>query len=286
MRGTRPAGYGFVSVKDKKVADDAIAALNNKELKGRPVVVEHAKDEETKKKEASERKARRTSRRGSRAPRGEVTEEEANGEAAAPAEGQADAPKRTKKKRNAAVRNPTSHFFLSCRRLIDYRLLQKKIKDKVAEAVGAEGAATTTEGEGGEKLKKKRAPKPRRPAGEDPVGMPSKTSVFVANLPFSFKDSDLSALFTEKDITVVEARVVLTRWGRRRSKGYAFVNVGTEEEQQKAISALHGYEIDDGKGTKRAIAVKVAVDGQTEKDEDKENAEPAAAAAEEVSAAA
>ena len=110
MRGTRPAGYGFVSVKDKKVADDAIAALNNKELKGRPVVVEHAKDEETKKKEASERKARRTSRRGSRAPRGEVTEEEANGEAAAPAEGQADAPKRTKKKRNAAVRNPTSHF--------------------------------------------------------------------------------------------------------------------------------------------------------------------------------
>ena len=114
--------------------------------------------------------------------------------------------------------------------------------------------------------------------------MPSKESVFVANLPFSVKDADLSALFTEKGITVIETRVVLTRWGRRRSKGYAFVNVGSEEEQQKAIDALHGYEIDDGKGTKRAIAVKVAVDGQTEKEEDKENAEPAAAAAAEVSA--
>ena len=114
--------------------------------------------------------------------------------------------------------------------------------------------------------------------------MPSKTSVFVANLPFSVKDSDLTTLFTEKGINVVETRVVLARWGRRRSKGYAFVNVGSEAEQQKAISALHGYEIDDGKGNKRDIAVKVAVDGQDEKEEDKENAAPAAAAAAEVSA--
>lgn len=108
MRGTRPAGYGFVTVKNREAADEAITALNDKDLKGRQVIVEHAKDEDTKKKEASERKARRVNRRGSRAPRGEVTEEEANGdgEASAPsAEGQTDAPKKPRKKRNIAVRN-------------------------------------------------------------------------------------------------------------------------------------------------------------------------------------
>lgn len=163
--------------------------------------------------------------------------------------------------------------------------MQKKLrelKDRVAEAVNGEDTGAASEG--AEKAKKKRTPKPRRPAGEDPVGMPSKTSVFVANLPFSVKDADLTTLFNEKGINVVETRVVLARWGRRRSKGYAFVNVGTEEEQQKAISAFDGYEIDDGKGNKRAIAVKVAVDGQAEKDEDKENVEPAAEPAAEVSA--
>ena len=105
MRGTRPAGYGFVTLKTKQAALDAIDALNDKELKERKVIVELAKDPETKKKEAEEKKARRINRRGSKAPRGEVTEEEANGEAAsANAEGQT-APKRPKRKRNVAVRN-------------------------------------------------------------------------------------------------------------------------------------------------------------------------------------
>ena len=62
--------------------------------------------------------------------------------------------------------------------------------------------------------------------------------------------------------------------GRRRSKGYAFVNVGNEAEHQKAIEALNGKKLEDGKGNERAIAVKVAVDGQGE-GEDKENAAPA-----------
>lgn len=139
---------------------------------------------------------------------------------------------------------------------------------------GQEGVAGAIEGV--KKPTQKRAPRPRRPAGEDPSGTPSKDSIFVANLPFSVKDTELGDLFKEKGVNVVETHVVLTRWGRRRSKGYAFVNVGSEAEQQKAIAALDGFEIDDGKGGKRAIAVKVAVDGQGDF-EDKENAEPAAA---------
>lgn len=105
------------------------------------------------------------------------------------------------------------------------------------------------------RAKKPRTPRPARPAGEDPAGEPSKTMLFVANLGFSVDDAGLSALFTEAGITVVSARIVRRRWGQpRKSKGYGFVDVGGEEEQQKAIAALEGKEVGG-----RAIAVKVAV---------------------------
>lgn len=62
-------------------------------------------------------------------------------------------------------------------------------------------------------------------------------------------------MFTEAGINVTSAHVVLRRWGRpRKSKGYGFVDVGSEEEQQKAITALEGKEVDG-----RNITVKVAV---------------------------
>ena len=49
------------------------------------------------------------------------------------------------------------------------------------------------------------------------------------------------------------------RFGRpRRSKGYGFVDVGTEEEQQKALEAFAGKEVNG-----REIAVKVAVSSPT-----------------------
>jgi len=97
-------------------------------------------------------------------------------------------------------------------------------------------------------------PRPRRPIGEDPVGEPSKTMLFVANLGFNIDDEGLSALFTDADIDVVSARVVRRRWEPRKSKGYGFVDVGSEEQQQKAIEALQGKEVGG-----RTIAVKIAV---------------------------
>lgn len=105
------------------------------------------------------------------------------------------------------------------------------------------------------RVRRARAPRPSRAAGEDPIGEPSKTTLFVANLGFSVDDDTLSALFSEAGINVVSARVVRRRWGTpRRSKGYGFVDVGTEEEQVKAIEAVQGKEVGG-----RLIAVKIAV---------------------------
>jgi RNA recognition motif-containing protein len=79
--------------------------------------------------------------------------------------------------------------------------------------------------------------------------------LFVANLGFSVDDDALRNLFTEADINVVSARVVRWRWGHpRKSKGYGFVDVGSEEEQTKGIAALNDKEINN-----RPIVVKVAV---------------------------
>lgn len=74
-------------------------------------------------------------------------------------------------------------------------------------------------------------------------------------------------IFTDAGINVVSARVVQRRWGARRSKGFGFVDVGNEEEQQKAIAHFAPAEAQDGETAPvgkevdgRHIAVKVAVD--------------------------
>jgi RNA recognition motif-containing protein len=119
-----------------------------------------------------------------------------------------------------------------------------------AEVENAEGAPAKKA-----RTKKPRTPRVPRPAGEVPVGEPSKTLLFVANLGFNVDDDALRNLFTEAGINVVSARIVCWRWGRpRKSKGYGFVDVGSEEEQHKGIAALQGKEIDN-----RPIVVKVAV---------------------------
>jgi RNA recognition motif-containing protein len=103
--------------------------------------------------------------------------------------------------------------------------------------------------------------------------------LFVANLGFTVDDAGLSALFTEAGIQVISARIVRRRWGQpRKSKGYGFVDVGTEEEQVKAIAALEGKDVGG-----RPIAVKIAVnsahDDEPAANETKEDgaAEPNAA---------
>lgn len=254
QRGTRSAGYGFVALKTEEAANKAVELLHKKELDGREVIVEVAKPAEQKDQEKKEKKAkRRAGRRGAKPVPGEVTDAEANGDAKAAdatATPAGDKPKKQKKKK------------------------AKKPKKAPADAAApAEGSAAEGETAAAPKKKapKKKAPKPPRPAGEDPVGEPSKSVLFVANLGFSVDDAALSALFTDAGIEVTSARIVRRRWGQpRRSKGYGFVDVGSEDNQKKAIDALQGKEIDG-----RAIAVKIAVN--TPPEDDKEGDAPPAA---------
>jgi len=182
---------------------------------------------------------------------GEISEAEADGEVkaddnAAPADavpGTDEAAKPKKKKKHN--RKPK-------RRAAAQGEEQEAGAEVVASEVAPDAAPAAPKKQ---RVRKPRAPRPPRPAGEDPVGEPSKNMLFVANLGFNVDDDGLSALFTEAGIKVVSARVVRRRYGMpRKSKGYGFVDVGNEEEQQKAIDALQGKDVGG-----RTIAVKVAV---------------------------
>lgn len=146
--------------------------------------------------------------------------------------------------------------------------MQRKAKRSTVEGdetPPVEAAAPAAEGDAPKKTrtKKPRAPRVPRPEGEDPAGEPSKTMLFVANLGFNTDDAALHALFTEAGINVVSARIVRRRWGQpRKSKGYGFVDVGSEEEQKKAITALEGKDVGG-----RNIAVKIAVNTPHEEGE-------------------
>jgi len=64
--------------------------------------------------------------------------------------------------------------------------------------------------------------------------------LYVGNLSYGVSDSDLQALF-ESHGTVVSAQIIMDR-DTGRSKGFGFVEMGTDEEAQAAISALNGQE--------------------------------------------
>ncbi|KAG8840753.1 hypothetical protein FRB91_005712, partial [Serendipita sp. 411] len=149
------------------------------------------------------------------------------------------------------------------------RNIRKSKKAKAAtgtdEAAATSDAAATPAADATEskpvkpkRAKAPKAPKPKRPVGEAPEGEPSKTMLFVANLGFTVDDAALSELFTTAGVNVVSARVIRRRWGHpRRSKGYGFVDVGSEDEQKKALELLQGKEIGG-----REVAVKIAVNSQ------------------------
>lgn len=255
-----------------EAAQRAVDLLNLKELDGRKVIVEIAKPADQKDKEKKEKRAkRRPNRRGAKAVPGEVTDAEANGEVkaedaaapAAPGSDEAAKPKRKKKKSNvcnlhAMIHQNSFRLQRKSRRGAtppEYEIVHEEAGYEDPAAEGAPDAATPPPRKPRVRTRRPRTYRPSRAAGEDPVGEPSKTTLFVANLGFSVDDDALSTLFTEAGVNVVSARVVRRRWGTpRRSKGYGFVDVGTEEEQAKAIEAVQGKEVGG-----RPIAVKIAV---------------------------
>src|SRR5271168_3946786 len=66
--------------------------------------------------------------------------------------------------------------------------------------------------------------------------------LYVGNLSYDTTDSDLQTMFGAHG-TVQSAQVIMDR-DTGRSKGFGFVEMGSDQEAQAAIQALNGHEHD------------------------------------------
>jgi len=203
-RHGQSSGFGFVQI---DVADvDKAVALNGTSIEGREIKVELA---------TSLGSPKKRPRRKQRKPRADgesdesATSDTPNGETKAPA---ANGEKKKKQKR---TRKP-----------------KKAAEPKEGET------ATTPSGEP-KATRAKRAPKPkvaRPPRSTEPKEI-SEDVVYVANIPFTVKDEELSEFF--KDVGVVSAKIVFNF----RSRGFGFVTVDSHENQLKAVEEKNGAEM-------------------------------------------
>ena len=64
--------------------------------------------------------------------------------------------------------------------------------------------------------------------------------LYVGNLPYSFRDEDLQQSFAAHG-TVTSAKVMMER-DTGRSKGFGFVEMGSDAEAQAAINGMNGQQ--------------------------------------------
>jgi len=82
---------------------------------------------------------------------------------------------------------------------------------------------------------------------------PSKTMLFVANLPFKLDDEGFAKIFKDSALTYKAAHVVRNQRSGR-SKGFGFVEFDNEADQQKALNSINKKVVDE-----RELSVKVAL---------------------------
>jgi len=219
-RGPRSLGYGFVEMDSEQDADNAVKVMNKKEINGRPINVEIAKPQD----ETKERPPRQNKEGGEnneeirRRPRRRNSNQRRNqGEGEDSEGGKAEVGGEKKEEGSPSDERPK-------------RLRRKRRPHN------------TNNKEGGEQHK--RIP--------DEQKEESKTTLFVANLPFSLGNDEFAKVVTEQGLKLKTAHVVKKRNGR--SKGYGFIDFETQEEQQKALAALNKKQVEG-----RELSVKVAL---------------------------
>jgi len=227
-RGPRSLGYGFVEMESEEDAKKAVDVMNKKELNGRQINVEVAKPQE----EVKEKEPR---------PQGE------NG-----------APPRGRGGRGRGGRRQ------------GYQR-----RSPGAEGEGQKAEEKAEEGEKGDEDEGSRRRPRRRNRGR--VGQKrvaeeskeeSKTTLFVANLPFGLDDDGFAKVVGELGLKPKSAHVVKKRNGR--SKGYGFVEFENEADQKKALDGLNKKVVDS-----RELSVKVALTEQPKEEEEEKPAQPA-----------
>ncbi|KAJ4406466.1 hypothetical protein N0V85_004517 [Neurospora sp. IMI 360204] len=241
-RTDRPVGYAFVDLSTPSEAERAIAELSGKEILERKVSVQLARKPESNEKaegangEGHEGTRRRQSTRGrGRAGRGRG--------------GRARGDRGEKKEEGAeGSTSPAT----------------EALKDITNETHNSDNKSGKPHN---------RSPRERRERGPPADGIPSKTKVMVANLPYDLTEEKLKELFAAyqpssakialRPIPRFMIKKLQARGEPRKGRGFGFVTLASEELQQQAVAEMNGKEIEG-----REIAVKVAIDSPDKTDEE------------------
>ncbi|GAA6001376.1 hypothetical protein JCM10207_006633 [Rhodosporidiobolus poonsookiae] len=274
-RGTRSLGYGFVTYESEDAAAAAVSKLDKSEIAGRQVNVEIAKPMPANGSAVARAPRRAAKKAAELAATRETAQEGFAGEEGAEPTKKARKPRKPRGPRAPRVDDETEEAGDAPVSAAADQLANTHLEDGAAPAktrkprarkgrkgkaaAPAEGAAL--DGEPGAPpalaapaaAAKPRAPRRRGP----PAGAESKTLLFVGNLAFSVTNESLAAAF--EGCQVKSATVVVRKFGQSagRSKGFAFVDFATNEDQQKALGEFQGKELDG-----RPLSLKVAIQPQ------------------------
>jgi len=259
-RGPRSLGYGFVEMESEEDAQHAVAVMNKKLIDDREINVEVAKARE----ETLDRPPPRPRRPR---VRGEKKEDGATN-TTAPANNNSNTTNAPKDNSQDVAGNDERRIRRRRRRLPTGR--GPNSPTQTGGAPGQPQGQSTAPGQPQGQPREDRVRGPRRPRKETESPSPrnpSKTTLFVANLPFAVDDDGLAKIFA--GLNIKSAHVVKKRNGR--SKGFGFVEFDSEDAQNKAKNAVDKKLVED-----RELIVKVALTENQPPTDSKEEKKPEA----------
>ncbi|KAF9543517.1 hypothetical protein EC957_000793 [Mortierella hygrophila] len=252
--GTRSRGYGFVAYETLAQAQQAATTYNKIELGGREINVEVAKPK-------VERAPAAPKAKTPKQPKADTLDATEGDADVKPRTGRNNRPRGSRKsnRNKNEGEEGTAAEDVSSPASADGEAKEgarRKRSNRRSGRKGANGDAAATEGG---------VAAAAAPSAPRQVGPPSKTTVFVANLPFSMEDAGLKELFAQ--FKVASAHVVRRR-GSGRSKGFGFVELVDEAEQQNVIEKMK-----DATADGRELVIKVALSEEHHAEKDGETAQ-------------
>jgi len=241
-RGRRSLGYGFVEFANAEQAAASVDKMNKADIFGRQIKVELAKDlvERPELIDGEVGPARRRKRAG------DDGNDNASSSRTTTTTTTTSTPKDNSSNNNSSSANNSGGDDNNNRR----RKRQRKRNPNATNNSNANYDNTSSSSPAAPRTERPpRVPKER----DNREKVPSKTTLFVANLPFSVDDAQLLAAFAGAKAKA--AHVVVTNSGR--SRGYGFVEFETEADQLEALKTHNGASI-SGKTGPRNMSVSVS----------------------------
>jgi RNA recognition motif-containing protein len=154
-------------------------------------------------------------------------------------------------------KEPKQTTFQKILSVLTFGLLGKPGKSKPAERSRPSSNVTVVSSS------RNREERTRNTTPADPDGVTS-TRLYIGNLSYDAAESDLTELFNGVG-AVTNAEVIVNN-RTQRSKGFAFVTMGSVDEARRAVIELHGKEF-----MGRSLQVNGAKPGGFQRDQDSED---------------